>query len=270
MLPRRPLFAAVAALLVLPFAACAGPAEPVETGGDDQGEVVVFSPGALAGHTKALAEAYREAGLGTVSFEVGHTPIQREQLDKGATPDVWIAANPKDMQTAAEKDLVDPDGVEPLARTSLVVVVAPDNPGEVAEYTDLARPGVKVLLADESLPIWMTTSKTLEKIEQTEPGFTDKLLANTVSRELGVQPIVQKVQLGEADAGIVFGTDVPADPQGLTTADFPAEVNTELSLMIAPVTAGKNQDAGLAFIEFMTEGAGRDLLIEVGYTEPTP
>ncbi|MGJ3508574.1 molybdate ABC transporter substrate-binding protein [Enemella sp. A6] len=265
---RRSLLAAVAALVVLPLAACAGPAEPAEQQGGDDNEVIVFSPGALAGHTKSLAAAYEEAGLGKVTFEAGHTPIQREQLAKGATPDVWIAANPRDMKTAAEENLVDPDGVQPLANTSLVVVVAPGNPGNVSQYTDLARPGVKVLLADESLPIWMATSKTLEKIETSQPGFTDKLMSNTVSRELGVQPIVQKVQLGEADAGIVFRTDIPKDSEA-TAVDFPDEVNTEQSLMIAPVTAGKNTEAAKQFIEFMTEGAGKERMVEVGYTEPT-
>ncbi|MDO5498577.1 MAG: substrate-binding domain-containing protein, partial [Propionibacteriaceae bacterium] len=159
MLSRRHLLAALA---VLPVVACTTGTETTPTtsisptGGDKAAqEVVVYAPGALAAHTKALAAAYQEAGLGTVSFEVGHTPIQREQLDKGATPDVWIAANPMDMKTTADKGLVDAAGVQDLASTRLVVVVAPDNPGNVAQLTDLARPGVKVLLAAETLPIWM-------------------------------------------------------------------------------------------------------------------
>ncbi|MDO5498742.1 MAG: substrate-binding domain-containing protein, partial [Propionibacteriaceae bacterium] len=114
-------------------------------------------------------------------------------------------------------------------------------------------------------PIWMTTTKTFEKVEQQNPGFTKAVTDNTVSRELGVQPIVQKIQLGEADAGIVFVTDVPAERKGLTTVDVPNDVNTELKLQIAPVTAGKHAEAGKTFIEFMTTGQGHAVLTEAGY-----
>ncbi|WP_432559459.1 molybdate ABC transporter substrate-binding protein [Granulicoccus sp. GXG6511] len=273
MLSRRHALATLAAFALLPVVACTS-TQPTAATGDDAPapapqEVVVFAPGALAAHTKALATAYQKEGHGTVSFEVGHTPIQREQLDKGATPDVWIAANPNDMQTTADKGLVAPDTVAPLARTRLVVVVAPGNPGNITEVTDLAEPGAKVLLAAQTLPIWMTTAKTFEKIEQQHPGFTQQVEANTVSRELGVQPIVQKIQLGEADAGIVFVTDVPADPKGLTTVEIADEVNTELTLQIASVTAGKHPEEGRRFIEFMTTGGGREVLRGVGYLPPT-
>lgn len=256
MLSRRHV---LAVLVCLPLTACTTaptPSPPVPSAAAvaDTGEVIVYAPGAMAAHTKAIAAAYADAGLGTVSFEVGHTPIQREQLDKGAAPDVWIAANPADMKTTADKGLVDATGVKTLASTKLVVVVAPGNPGKVEQLTDLANPEVKVLLSAETLPIWMTTKKTFEKVEQTTPGFTEKVLANTVSREMGVQPIVQKIQLGEADAGIVFVTDVPADRRGLTTVEVPADVNTTLSLQIAPVVTGDNTAGGASFIEFMTEG----------------
>lgn len=270
MLSRRAL---VAALTLVPLAACSSPSPAMSPAASPSGmmsdaAVVVYAPGAMAAHTKKLAAAYESAGKGKVSFEVGHTPIQREQLAKGATPDVWIAANPMDMQTTAEKGYVVKDAVQKLAATKLVVVVAPNNPGTIMKFEDLAEPGKKVLLASETLPIWTTTKKTFDKVDAKTPGFSQKVIANTVSREMGVQPIVQKVQLGEADAGIVFVTDVPADPKGLTMVEVPADVNTMLSLSIAPVTAGKNQDAAKTFIEFMTAGEGKKVLEEAGYLPP--
>lgn len=227
--------------------------------------VVVFAPGALAAHTKPLAAAFAAAG-GSVSFEVGHTPMQREQLAKGATPDVWIAASPGDMAAAAEAGLVEASGVRQLARTRLVVVVAPGNPGGVAAFGDLAKPGLKVLLGAATIPIGAATDKTLAKAEAGQgAGFAARVGANVVSRELGVQPIVTKVSLGEADAGIVFVTDVPA---GLATVEVAAADNTEVALSIAPVTAGRNRAGGAAFLAFMTTGAGRALLLDAGYLPP--
>ena len=271
MLSRRHL---IAALALLPLAACAAtpsatPSAPAAATAASAVTVVVYAPGAMAAHTKPLAAAYAEAGLGTVSFEVGHTPIQREQLAKGATPDVWIAANPADMQTTAGKGLVDADRVTQLARTKLVVVVAPDNPGNVAALTDLGREGVSLLVGAETLPIWAATEKTLDKLEDSQgAGFKEKVLANVVSREMGVQPIVTKVTMGEADAGIVFVTDVPADRKGLTTLDIPDGLNTLLPLSMAPVTAGTNAAGATAFLEFMTAGPGRAILDEAGYLPP--
>lgn len=86
--------------------------------------------------------------------------------------------------------------------------------------------------------------------------------------QVGVQPIVTKVGKGEADAGLVFVTDVPADRNGLTTLDIPDAVNQTLPLAVAPVTAGKNKAGATAFIEFLLSGAGRDVLTKAGYLPP--
>lgn len=263
----------LAALALVPLAACGSSApagtpaaDPTTAGAEPPAsEVTVFVPGAMAAHTKKLAAAFDVGGAKTV-VEVGHTPIQREQLDKGADPDVWIAANPKDMASAAEAGLVVADRVQQLARTRLVIVVAPGNPGGVTGVQDLAKPGLNVLLGAETLPIWMVTKRGFDKVEATEAGFTDQVLANTVSRELGVQPIVTKVTRGEADAGVVFVTNVPSDAE---TVAIPDEFNDELALSIAPVSAGKNPQGAAAFIAFMTAGEGRQILTEAGYLPPT-
>ena len=276
MITRRSLFALAAALV--PLSGCAATASPAPAASATAASatataaasepVVVFVPGALAAQTKALAAAYASAG-GGVSFEVGHTPVQREQLAKGATPDVWIAANPADMTAAAEAGLVTASGVRQLARTRLVVVVAPGNPAGVTSFGDLGRPGLKLLLGAATIPIGGATDRTLAKAEGTQgAGFKARVEANVVSRELGVQPIVNKVTLGEADAGIVFVTDLPADAQGVTTLAIPDADNTEVPLSIAPVTAGVHPAGAAHFIEFMTTGRGRQLLADAGYLPP--
>lgn len=266
----------LAALALVPLAACAGPtpaapapaASAHATGttpaAPAASEVTVFVPGAMAAHAKGLAAAFDVGGAHTV-VEVGHTPIQREQLVKGATPDVWIAANPADITSAAEAGLVVADRVQQLARTKLVVVVAPGNPAGITGIEDLAKPGVKVLLGAETLPIWKVTERGFTKVEAAHPGFTAAVTANTVSREMGVQPIVTKVTKGEADAGVVFVTDVPADAE---IVQVPDAFNAELPLSIAPVTAGKNPAGAAAFIAFMTAGEGKEILTKAGYLPP--
>lgn len=269
-MPTRRIALALASLLLLAGCSAAPASAPNSAGSTPTpaaGAVVVYAPGALAAQTKLLAASYQSAG-GQVSFEVGHTPMQREQLAKGAAPDVWIAANPKDVQSAADAGLVDKAAVKQLGRTKLVVITAPGNPGKVTTLADLGKPGVRVLLGADSLPIGTATDATVGKIDATQPGFKAAINANVASRELGVQPIVNKVTLGEADAGIVFVTDLPVDRKGVGTIDVPDGVNTVVSLVIAPVTAGKNKAGAARFIEFLTAGPGKQQLTTAGYLPP--
>lgn len=196
---------------------------------------------------------------------MGHTPVQREQLAKGAAPDVWISASPTDMAAAAQENLVAAKAVTPVATTRLVVLTAPGNPARIDSVEDLAGKDVTVLLAAETLPIWKTTAKTFARIDAAHPGFSQKVLANTVSREMGVQAIVSKVRMGEADAGIVFVTDVPKYSTDIDTVEIPENLNTSLALSAAPVTAGRQQDAAEAFVDWLATGRGHAVLTDAGY-----
>ena len=267
----------LAALALVPLAACPGPtpaarapaASAPATGttapaAPAASEVTVFVPGAMAAHAKGLAAAFDVGGAHTV-VEVGHTPIRPERWPRGPPPAVWTPATPAATPSPAEAGLVVADRVQQLARTKLVVVVAPGNPAGITGIEDLAKPGVKVLLGAETLPIWKVTERGFTKVEAAHPGFTAAVTANTVSREMGVQPIVTKVTKGEADAGVVFVTDVPADVE---IVQVPDAFNAELPLSIAPVTAGKNPAGAAAFIAFMTAGEGREILTKAGYLPP--
>lgn len=227
------------------------------------GQVTVYAPGALAAHTDLIADAYAAAMPGaTASFEVSHTPTQYEQLKQGSTTDVWIAANPKLMTQAGEEGWVDAARIRPVAKTELAIVVPPGNPADITAAEDLARDGVSVLLAEESLPIGMTVNTFFGKMDASTPGYSDAVKANTVSRELGVKPIVSKVGLGEADAGIVFVTD--AD-DSVELVRVPGEVNAQLSLQVAPVTAAAHPEAAGQFVDYLSSEQGVAVLTEAGY-----
>lgn len=227
------------------------------------GAVQVYAPGALAAHTDLIADAYAEAMPGaTAAFEVSHTPTQFEQLRQGSTTDVWIAANPKLMTQAGEEGLVLVDAIRPVARTELAVVVPPGNPAGITGVEDLATEGVTVLLADEGLPIGMAVNTFFEKMDAATPGYSDAVKANTVSRELGVKPIVTKVGLGEADAGIVFVTDADSSVEAI---EVPADMNAQLSLQVAPVAAAANPEAARQFVDYLSSEEGVAVLTDAGY-----
>ncbi len=266
-----PLKRIVAGLAVLPLAllAACGPAgstaadQTPAAAGVVQGEVQVYAPGALAAHTDRIAEAYAAARPGaTATFEVSHTPTQFEQLKQGSTTDVWIAANPKLMAQAGEEGLVVADRISPVASTKLAIVTAPGNPAGITSVDDLAKDGVTVLLAEDNLPIGMTMNTFFAAMDAAQPGYSDKVKANAVSREVGVKPIVTKVGLGEADAGIVFVTDAD-DTVGLV--EIPDDVNAVLSFEVAPVTAAANPDRAEQFVGYLTSPEGVAVLTDAGY-----
>lgn len=226
------------------------------------GEVTVYAPGALAAHTDLLADAYAEAYPGaTASFETSHTPTQFEQLKEGSSTDVWIAANPKLMTQAGEEDLIEADTIAPVVTTELAIVTPTDDP-DVTEMDDLTEDGVAVLLADDGLPIGMTMNAFFEAQDAREPGWSDKVKDNTVSRELGVKPIVTKIGEGEADAGIVFITDAN---DTVKTVEIPAEVNQTLDFQVAQNSAAANPEAAGQFVEFLSSDEGRQVLLDAGF-----
>ncbi len=267
----RAVFTLVPMLLLAACGSSTGDAAATDSASDSGDaaatNVTVFAPGAFAETVKAIGTAYEATGA-RAEFEVGHTPMQLTQLEQGATPDVWISASPAHMNTAKQKNLVVADKAKNLAVTRLIVILAPNNPGKVTQLQDIGRPGVRLMLAVPDIPIGKSTEDALKKMEATfGAGFTEKVTKNVVSRELGVKPIVSKVQLGEADAGVVFVTDARSAPD-LETVQVPDNLNSPVAFSIAPVTAAKHPQAAQAFVDFMSGEAGQNVLRDQGYQPP--
>lgn len=233
--------------------------------------LTVFAPAGLTEAVKQLAADFEKTHAGVrVELELGHSPAQREQLEQGATPDVFISASRKDMDAVAEKQLVVADQVRPFARNQLVVILPPDNPGKIETLADLARPGVQVLIAAADLPIGNATLTMLEKLNASiAPDFKERVLANVVSTELGVKPIVSKISLGEADAGVVYVSDAVAAPN-LKTLEIPQEANVAVVFTIAPVTAAAHPEEAADFVALVLSPAGQNVLSAHGLLPAQP
>ncbi len=122
-----------------------------------------------------------------------------------------------------------------------------------------------MLVAVSDTPIGKVTLTSLDKMEQQfGAGFKDKVLANVVSNEAGVKPIVAKLQLGEADAGVVFVTDAVAAPK-LRTLEIPPDMNVISQLNIAPLAEAPHGDGAAAFVAFVTSAEGQAILNKWGF-----
>ncbi len=151
-----------------------------------------------------------------------------------------------------------------FARNRLVVIVPRGNPARIGRLQDLANPGVKVLLAADAVPVGRYSRDALEKLTRA-PGFPQdyaaRVLRNVVSHEENVRSVVAKVQLGEADAGVVYRSDVtPTSAPFVLLLEIPERFNVVASYPIAALKAAANPDAAAAFVSLVLSPLGQRVL----------
>lgn len=215
----------------------------------------------------ALFESQNE-GV-TVSFNFAGTQALVEQLTQGVEADVFASANTKYMTSAIDAGRVAADASAVFAYNKLVVIFPKDNPGEITELKDLAKEGLKLDLADSSVPVGQYSLDFLDKATadaRFDPQFKDTVLSNVVSYEENVKAVVTKVSLDEADAGIVYFTDITGDAAELVgTLDIPDELNTIATYPIATISDSKNADLAQAFVDFVLSSDGQAILAKYGF-----
>ena len=174
-----------------------------------QQDLLVLVPGAMAEAMERLKPEFEAAHPDIrLLLDIGHTPSHLLMLEQGVQADVALIAARGNVNRALEANVIDADSVVYIAANRLVAIMPEANPANISQVSDLAAEGVSLLLAAQDLPIGVATANFLAAADALlGEGFADALLANVVSRELGVRPIVTKITLGEADAGIVFSSD---------------------------------------------------------------
>jgi molybdate transport system substrate-binding protein len=231
----------------------------------------ILAPSSLTDAAKDITATYEAAHPGVkLAVEFGHTPTQRLQLTQGATGDVFITASQKDMNDAVADQSVASGQPKVFAKNQLVVVLPAKNSADLQKLEDLAKPGVRVLVAVVDTPIGKVTLDLLDKVEkQIGAGYKTKVVANVVSNEAGVKPIVSKIKLGEADAGIVYVTDAVSAPE-LKTIAIPPELNMIMQLNVAPLAKAAQPEQAAAFTAYLMSPEGQATLKKWGFLPGQP
>ncbi|MGQ0571126.1 MAG: molybdate ABC transporter substrate-binding protein [Armatimonadota bacterium] len=185
------------------------------------------------------------------------------QIEQGARADVFASADQRWMDYLQQRGLVAGIARE-FARNRLVVIVPRSNQARITRLQDLANPRVKVVLAADAVPVGRYSREALEKLNRA-PGFpqdyAQRVLRNVVSQEENVRGVVAKVQLGEADAGIVYRSDVtPATAERVQVLDIPDRHNVLASYPMAVLKAASNPDAAAAFVSLVLSSLGQRVL----------
>ncbi len=253
-------------IVVFALAGCASPATPEPAPAAEAVTLKVFAPSTMTDAAKELAATFEAANPGvTVVIEFGHSPTQRLQFTEGATGDVFITAAQKDMDDAVADKTVAEGVAKVFATNQLIVVLSPKNAPGLQALEDLTKEGVKLLIANEDVPVGKVTMTVLDKMDkQFGGGFKDKFNTNVVSKEPGVKPIVSKIKLDEADAGIVFLSDSAAAPE-LKTITIPAELNVVSKLNVAALAKSEQPELAAAFADFLVSAEGQAILQKWGF-----
>jgi molybdate transport system substrate-binding protein len=255
--------------LLIALAGCGSPSPvPLPTDATVSSEVVVFAASSLTDAFQDVGQAFSAANPSTkVIFNFGSSSQLATQLGQGARADVFASADQTQMDNARKVEaIVGQDRV--FARNRLVVIVPRDNPRKVASVNDLARDGIKFVTAQPNVPIGQYTEQMLEKAVA-DPAygadFKSRVERNIVSREDNVRQVVSKVQLGEADAAVVYLTDVtPQVRDQLQQIQVPDPLQTTATYPIA-VARGDNPAGGEAFANFVLSQSGREILAKWGF-----
>jgi molybdate transport system substrate-binding protein len=234
-----------------------------------QGELTIFTAASLTDAFKEMAAEIKQANPGTkLTFNFAGSPTLRTQLAQGARADVFASADEPNM-SGAQKDGTIIGEPQIFARNLLVVVVPSNNRAGIHTLQDLTKPNIKLVLTHKDVPVGNYARQALEKIRH-DPAFGDdfatRVLANLVSEETNVKQVASKVQLGEADAGIVYSTDVtPALRSAVRVIEIPPEFNVIATYPIAAVKGARNETAAHAFIAYVLSPAGQAILARHGF-----
>ncbi|MEO7754199.1 MAG: molybdate ABC transporter substrate-binding protein [Terracoccus sp.] len=218
------------------------------------GTVTVLAAASLTDSFTTLAADFHAANPGvTVEPSYGASSTLVQQVNNGAPADVIALAG---QSAAAPLDPTLVVRTDVFATNVLEIAVPPDNPGTVTGLADLGRTGLKVVLCAASVPCGKAADTTLAKA-----GVT----ASVVSRELDVKATLAKVRLGEADAAVVYRSDVVAAKGSVRGIPVPDAVNTTLRY---PIIALDREAATSAFVAYVLSRAGEATVQSFGLGAP--
>ena len=229
----------------------------------------VFAAASLTDAFTEIGKNFEAANPGvTVTFNFAGSQALRTQIEEGAPADVFASASGKEMDTTVAGKFVADGTPKVFLNNKLVLILPADNPAGVAKLEDLAKPGLKLVLAAEEVPVGNYARQSLDLMNGSfGTDFEDKVLANVVSNEDNVKQVVSKVQLGEADAGIVYTSDAVAAPE-LKTVEIPTELNVIAKYPIAPLVKSANADLATSFVEYVLSTDGQAVLTKWGFAPP--
>lgn len=255
-------FVAAGIALVLAAAACSSSTTTTSPAGGTT-QLNVFAAASLTDAFTKIGQDFEAANPETkVVYNFGSSTDLATQIGSEGTADVFASASGTAMDTVQSTPGV--SGRQDFATNSLVIITPPDNPANIQSIMDLANPGVKLVLAEEGVPVGDYARESLDKA-----GISKEALANVVSNESDDAAVVAKVTSGDADAAVVYTSDIAA----ATGNDVnPVQIEDKYQVIatypIAVVTGGADPTGAQSFVQYIMGSDGQATLKTFGFGPP--
>ncbi|MFI6124922.1 molybdate ABC transporter substrate-binding protein [Streptomyces sp. NPDC051064] len=257
---RRTAAAILTAALLVPLAAC-GSDDEKDSGdksasGAPQADLTVLAASSLTDVFKTAGAAYEKKHPGTeVTFSFAGSQELAAQVKQGAPADALVTADTRTMD-GLKSDTGSP---AVIAKNRLVIATGKGNPEKVEALKDLADPELKVVLAAPEVPVGRYSRQILD---------AQKIDVKPVSQEPNVRAVLSKVELGEADAGLVYRTDAAAATGKIDAVDIPDAQNAVASYPAATLKTSGNSEAATAFVAWLSTPEAQKILADAGFQKP--
>ncbi|PRX19659.1 molybdate transport system substrate-binding protein [Orenia metallireducens] len=261
------LIISVLLLVMMIMAGCQG---SETTSSSEPVTIRVMAAASLTEVFNDLKAAFEEK-YDDVKLEINYAGSQAlySQIKSGVSADIFASANIKYMNQLDQADMVADPTI--FARNKLVIVASKESAVEINGIKDLLQNGISLVIADKSVPVGRYTVQMLEKQSrnpQLPSDYQEKFLAAIVSKELDVKSVLAKVELGEADAGVVYQTDANASNQDkVKVVDIKDQYNVIATYPISPLKdiSSAHQAAAAKFLDYLYSDKGGDILEGRGF-----
>ena len=255
------IFAAMFAALVL--ATSAGFAEEPK-------ELFVFTAASLTGAFTEIGQMFEKETNISVAFNFDGSQALSTQIENGAYADVFASANTKQMNALKKDGLMNNSSISVFTKNRLSLIIPKDNPAKVHNLTDLAKPGLKIVVGTKDVPVGDYAMQIINKLGNDStygPNYKTKVLANVISQETNVNYVVTKVALGEADAGFAYVSDVTEDLAAkVDKIDIPDEYNVIAEYPMGLLKESKYSAEAEQFMNLVKSEEGKAILEKYGFT----
>ncbi|PTA67946.1 molybdate ABC transporter substrate-binding protein [Deinococcus arcticus] len=232
--------------------------------------LTVFAAASLTDALTELGRAFDARTGHRTTFQFAGSQVLRTQLEQGARADVYASANSAQFDPLVRSGLLNPGTFFVGNR---LAIIAPRTGRAVTTLADLARPGVKLVLADRAVPAGDYTRRMLGAVDRAGTygkDFSGRVLKNVVSEEPNVRQVALKVALGEADAAVVYQSDVtPALKAKVRLIALPTRFNQTARYPIGVVRNSASPEAAQAFVAYVRSAPGQKILRSWGFL-PVP
>lgn len=254
-------FVAVATVLIIAVLAAVA---------EEPKELTVFTAASLTGAFGEIGQIFENETDMSVAFNFDGSQALRTQIENGAYADVFASANKKQMNAVKDAGLINNSSMVLFTTNKISIIIPKDNPARVNNLSDLARPGIKIVMGTKDVPVGDYALQIINKLGNDSAygeSYKTAVLANVISQETNVNYVVTKVALGEADVGFAYVSDITEDLAGkVDKVDIPDEYNVIGEYPIAVLTDSRYPAESQEFINLVKSDEGKAVLEKYGFT----